>query len=75
MVQVPIGKVSFTPEKLLANFRAVLDELQRVKPSSAKGRYVKSVAMSSTMGPGIDIDPTRLRATEEELAAAVASAS
>jgi large subunit ribosomal protein L1 len=75
VVQVPIGKVSFTPEKLLSNFRAVLDELQRVKPSSAKGRYVKSVAISSTMGPGIDIDPTRLRVTEEELAAAVASAN
>jgi large subunit ribosomal protein L1 len=75
VVQVPIGKVSFTPEKLLANFRAVIDELQRVKPSSAKGRYVRSVAMSSTMGPGIDIDPTRLRLTEEELAAAAATAS
>ena len=44
--------MSFTREQLLANFRAVLDELQRVKPASAKGRYVRSVAMSSTMGPG-----------------------
>jgi large subunit ribosomal protein L1 len=67
--------VSFAPEKLLANFRAVLDELQRVKPSSAKGRYVKSVAVSSTMGPGIDVDPARLRLTEDELVAAAASAS
>ncbi len=67
--------MSFTPEKLLANFRAVLDELQRVKPSSAKGRYVKAVAVSSTMGPGIDIDPARLRVTEEELAATAAQAS
>jgi large subunit ribosomal protein L1 len=53
---------------LLTNFRAVLDELQRVKPAAAKGRYVKAVSMSPTMGPGIDVDPARLRATEEELA-------
>ena len=70
VVQVPIGKVSFSREQLLDNFRAVLDELQRVKPASAKGRYVKSVAMSSTMGPGVDIDPGRLRVAEEDLAAA-----
>lgn len=68
VVQVPIGKVSFSREKLLDNFRAVLDELQRVKPASAKGRYVKSIAMSSTMGPGIDVDPTRTRISDEELA-------
>ena len=70
VVQVPIGKVSFGRDKLLDNFRAVLDELQRVKPASAKGRYVKSVAMSSTMGPGVDIDPTRTRLTDEDLAGA-----
>jgi large subunit ribosomal protein L1 len=74
VVQVPIGKVSFTREQLLTNFRAVFDELQRVKPAAAKGRYVRSVAMSSTMGPGIDVDPARLRVTEEELAAAPAPA-
>jgi large subunit ribosomal protein L1 len=72
VVQVPIGKVSFKREQLLTNFRAVLDELQRVKPASAKGRYVRSLAMSSTMGPGVDVDPARLRLTEEELAAAAA---
>jgi large subunit ribosomal protein L1 len=70
VVQVPIGKTSFTRDQLLANFRAVIDELQRVKPAAAKGRYVKSVAVSSTMGPGIDVDVTRLRVTDEELAAA-----
>jgi large subunit ribosomal protein L1 len=74
VVQVPIGKVSFTREQLLTNFRAVFDELQRVKPAAAKGRYVRSVAMSSTMGPGIDVDPARLRVTEEDLAAAPAPA-
>ena len=69
VVQVPIGKVSFTKEQLLANFRAVIDELNRAKPAAAKGRYIKSVTVSSTMGPGIDIDPSRLRVTDEELAA------
>lgn len=69
VVQVPIGKVSFGREQLLDNFRAVLDELARVKPASAKGRYIKAVAMSSTMGPGVDVDPGRLRLTDEELAA------
>jgi large subunit ribosomal protein L1 len=73
VVQVPIGKVSFTREQLLANFRAVIEELNRAKPAAAKGRYVKSVAVSSTMGPGIDIDPARLRVTEEDLAASAAA--
>jgi large subunit ribosomal protein L1 len=70
VVQVPIGKVSFTREQLLVNFRAVIDELNRVKPSAAKGKYIKSVAVSSTMGPGIDVDTNRLRVTDEELATA-----
>jgi large subunit ribosomal protein L1 len=70
VVQVPIGKVSFTREELLANFRAVIEELNRAKPAAAKGRYIKSVAVSSTMGPGVDVDPSRLRVTDEELAAA-----
>ncbi len=68
VVQVPIGKVSFTADQLLANFRAVIEELQRAKPAAAKGKYVKSVAVSSTMGPGIRVDSNRLRVTEEELA-------
>ena len=72
VVQVPIGKASFTRDQLLTNFRAVLDELQRVKPAASKGRYLKAVAMSSTMGPGVDVDPARLRVTEEELAGASA---
>jgi large subunit ribosomal protein L1 len=70
VVQVPIGKVSFTRAQLLANFRAVVDELNRAKPAAAKGRYLRSVAISSTMGPGIKIDPNRIRVTEEELAEA-----
>jgi large subunit ribosomal protein L1 len=68
VVQVPIGKVSFTPDQLLANFRAVIEELQRAKPAAAKGKYVKSVAVSSTMGPGVRVDSNRLRITDEDLA-------
>ena len=68
VVQVPIGKVSFEREQLLRNFRAVIDEVQRAKPAAAKGRYIKSVAVSSTMGPGVDVDTGALRVTDEELA-------
>ena len=68
VVQVPIGKVSFTRPQLLANFRAVIDEMNRAKPAAAKGRYIKSVAVSSTMGPGVDVDTGALRVTDEELA-------
>ena len=61
VVHVPLGKASFDIEDLTRNFRAVVDELQRVKPASAKGRYIKRVAVSSTMGPGVKVDPNRLR--------------
>jgi large subunit ribosomal protein L1 len=60
-VHVPLGKVSFEPDALEANFRAVLDELQRAKPASAKGRYQRKITISSTMGPGIKLDTNRLR--------------
>jgi large subunit ribosomal protein L1 len=60
-VHVPIGKASFTPDALEANLRAVLEELQRAKPASAKGRYMRKITVSSTMGPGIKIDTNRLR--------------
>jgi large subunit ribosomal protein L1 len=60
-VHVPVGKVSFVPDALLDNIRAVLDELNRAKPASAKGRYMRRIALSSTMGPGVKIDPNRLR--------------
>jgi large subunit ribosomal protein L1 len=60
-VHVPLGKVSFSPEDLETNFRAVLDEIQRAKPASAKGRYLKKISVSSTMGPGIKIDSGRLK--------------
>ena len=59
-VHVPIGKVDFTPEALLANLTTVMDELNRMKPASAKGRYIRRIALSSTMGPGIKVDPGRM---------------
>ena len=58
---VPMGKCSFDTEKLAENYGALLTELLRVKPSSAKGRYVKSVVFSSTMGPGVKVDPNITR--------------
>ncbi len=68
-IHVPIGKASFPPKSLLENFRAVLDEVQRNKPASAKGKFIKSVTVSSTMGPGVRIDTNRVRVTDEDLAA------
>jgi large subunit ribosomal protein L1 len=61
-VHVPLGKASFDIEALEQNFRAVIDELNRAKPASAKGRYMKKITVSSTMGPGVRIDTGRLRA-------------
>lgn len=55
---VPLGRVSFDDQKLVENYAALYSEILRVKPSSAKGRYVKSIALSSTMGPGVKVDPS-----------------
>jgi large subunit ribosomal protein L1 len=63
-VQVTVGKASFTPEALADNFFAVMDEIQRAKPASAKGRYIIKVAVSATMGPGVKIDTGRLKPEE-----------
>jgi large subunit ribosomal protein L1 len=60
-IHVPLGKASFEPADLETNFRAVLDELQRAKPASAKGRYLRKITVSSTMGPGVRVDVNRLR--------------
>ena len=57
-IHVPVGKVSFETRQLLENYHAVLDELLRAKPAAAKGRYLKGIATSSTMGPGVRIDPS-----------------
>lgn len=66
-----IGKASFTDEQLVENYAAALDEVLRAKPSAAKGRYIKKTAFSTTIGPGILVDPNRTRnlLTEEDPAA------
>jgi len=64
-VHVPIGKVSFETAALAANLRAVLEELERAKPSSAKGRYFKRVVVASTMGPSIQLDTQRMLVVDE----------
>ncbi|MFP3907771.1 MAG: 50S ribosomal protein L1 [Acidimicrobiales bacterium] len=66
-VHVPIGKVSFDADALMANLNAVTDELNRAKPASSKGRYFRKITIATTMGPGIKVDPTRLK--PDELAA------
>ena len=63
-VHVPVGKVSFSLEDLSSNLRAVLEELDRAKPASSKGRYIRRISLSSTMGPGIKVDPNRREADE-----------
>ncbi len=60
-VHVQLGKASFTPEQIEANFRAVSDEIQRAKPASAKGRYIRKITVSTTQSPGVRIDIGRLR--------------
>jgi len=62
---VPIGKKSFEVSALLGNYGALLEELVRVKPAAAKGKYLKSIALASTMGPGVKVDPSITRITEE----------
>jgi large subunit ribosomal protein L1 len=58
-VHVPLGKTSFGADSLLTNYKAVVEELERAKPPASKGRYFRKISVSSTMGPGIKIDPNR----------------
>ncbi len=60
-IHVPIGKASFGLPDLGTNFKAILDELQKAKPASAKGKYLRSIVVSSTMGPGVKVDPGKLK--------------
>jgi large subunit ribosomal protein L1 len=64
-----IGKASFTPQQLVENYAAALEEVLRIKPSAAKGRYLKKVTFTTTMGPGIPVDPNRTRNLLEETTA------
>ena len=61
-VHVPVGKISFEPDALVANIRAVMEELNRAKPAALKGRYIRKVAICSTMGPSVRLDPADLGA-------------
>ena len=61
IVHMTVGKTSFPDEHLLENYQALLEELIRAKPSAAKGRYLRTVVMASTMGPGVKVDPTKTR--------------
>jgi len=70
IVHMVIGKTDFDERRLLENYAAVIDELIRAKPSVAKGRYIRSIALTSTMGVGIKVDPTRTRDILEEAPAA-----
>ena len=72
IVHLTIGKTSFDERALLENYSAVVEELIRAKPSAAKGRYIRSITMASTMGPGVKVDPAKTRDILEEAAAATA---
>ncbi len=60
-IHLPIGKKSFGERQLLENYAAVLEEIVRAKPAAAKGRYIQGITLTTTMGPGIHVDPTRIR--------------
>jgi large subunit ribosomal protein L1 len=67
-IHIRVGKASFSKDRLVKNIRAVIDELQRAKPPAAKGRYFLSLTVSTTMSPGVHIDPVKARFSDEELA-------
>jgi large subunit ribosomal protein L1 len=70
-VHLPIGKKSFDERQLLENYATLVEELVRAKPAAAKGRYIRAITLTSTMGPGIHLDPSRTRNIIEEEAEAV----
>jgi large subunit ribosomal protein L1 len=72
IVHMPIGKASFEASALVENFSALLEEVNRAKPSSAKGRYIHTVTITTTMGPGVKVDPSAGADDGAEVAAAVA---
>ncbi len=73
-VHVPIGKKSFDARRLLENYAALVEEIVRAKPAAAKGRYIRSITVTTTMGPGLHVDPARTRDIVEELEAATVPA-
>jgi large subunit ribosomal protein L1 len=72
-VHLPIGKKSFGEKQLLENYAAVVEEIVRAKPAAAKGRYIKGITITTTMGPGLHVDPTRTRDIAEAPAAEAAT--
>jgi large subunit ribosomal protein L1 len=66
-VHVPLGRKSFDERQLVENYAALIDEIVRAKPAASKGRYIKGITLTSTMGPGIHVDPSRTRGIVEEL--------
>ena len=73
IVHMVVGKTSFNAEQLLGNYQAIIEELLRAKPSAAKGRYLRSIVIASSMGPGIKVDPSKTKDLIEEEAAAAAA--
>jgi len=66
-VHVSIGKKSFGERELVENYATLVDEIVRAKPAASKGRYIQQITLTSTMGPGIHVDPARTRGIVEEL--------
>ena len=66
-VHVPIGRKSFDERQLVENYAAIIDEIVRAKPAASKGRYIRGITLTSTMGPGIHVDPARTRGIVDEL--------
>jgi large subunit ribosomal protein L1 len=69
IVHLPIGKVGFEERALLENYAALIEEIHRARPAAAKGRYLRTVTLTTTMGPGVRVDPQRTRGIVEEAAA------
>jgi len=67
IVHLPIGKLSFEPKVLLENYAALIDEVVRAKPAAAKGRYLHTVTLTTSMNPGVRVDPTRTRGIVEDI--------
>jgi large subunit ribosomal protein L1 len=73
-VHLPLGKRSFSERQLLENYATILEEIMRARPAAAKGRYIRTITLASSMGPGIKVDPAKTRGIVEEMEEAVAAA-
>jgi large subunit ribosomal protein L1 len=73
-VHLSIGKMSFDERTLLENYASIVEEIVRAKPAAAKGRYIRSITLTSSMGPGVRVDPTRTRDIAAEIEEAVSAA-